>query len=241
MPRHPAPADSRPRFSGGLLQNKNDKFDPRDPLLPHERSIWDDTKATILASGEPKPDPELVDALVKNARAMAARLYLDRFDKKNPADAGRHEEYENALAERAELQDRRRHAVIRQREAAEHLATLPDPGRKPKIKFSYLLAAILALAASVGPTIHDLLLDLRNSPLVWFLSYLIGIVVGFVVAIPIASTVSTDPEHPSKGFWALIPGVVVAVGILLLRLAGVARGPFCLMLNPPFNSKLPSL
>jgi hypothetical protein len=191
-----------------------------EPLLRFEKDLYEHARARALAGGAAEIREEDLAPVVDHARAMAKQLCRDRFNpKKHPNDALRAQEHDRVLAERADVQTKIDYADAALREAEQKLASIPAPGAEPRVHDLHFATATGAIAISIAPVVHDLMLDLADPILLWLLAVVAGLAVALTVAWPIARTLNETGERSRVALGGLAWGIIVGAGVLVVRLA----------------------
>jgi hypothetical protein len=192
-----------------------------DVLLSMHKDLYEHGRQAALSSGALEPLDEDIRILEEHAAAMAQETYREAFD---PAqyehDRLREVEFEKQKADReeAELAAKHASAALLEREqefARTQLGLLP-----PKTSGVLMLAAVLVLAISIAPTLHDFIfISMTDELMNWFISILSASVVGVFITWGILGSMDATGHRTATNQAALIGGIVVSFGLGALRVA----------------------
>ena len=171
-----------------------------------------------LQSGTTEPLQEDIAALENHARATAQETFRDKYDPTKFAhDRMTQAEYEKFLADRAAGECAEAEAAANARDAEERLARTPKAGDKSAIRMSLVIFAVLVIALTVGPTLHDFVFrTVDDDLLAHFFSFLSAACVGALISWAILSGRRTIWR-----WMGMIAGIVMGLGLGVVRLSAV--------------------
>ena len=185
------------------------------PILEMQTGLFALGLNRARQSGTTEPRPDDIRSLEPHARAMARETYRDKFDpKQNVHDRMMESEYQKLLSDRSAAEDTERHAAANVRDAEDNLARTPKAGSKPTVHPLLVVAAILVIAVTVAPTIHDFLFHTLDDLLAWFLAFVNSGFVGALIAWAILSG-----RRTAWRWLGMASGIAMGLGLGILRLS----------------------
>lgn len=192
-----------------------------DVLLRMNLDLFDHGRQAGLASGALEPREEDSRALEEHAGAMAQETYREAYDPtQHEHDRLREAEFTRLLAEREEAELAAKHAAAALGEREEESARAQSGARPPETPWALMVAALLVLAISIAPTLHDFIfISMPDELLNWFVSLLSASVVGMFITWGILGSPDASGQRSHASLVALVGGIVVSVGLGALRVA----------------------
>jgi hypothetical protein len=200
-------------------QQNQDKMP--DVLLSMHKDLYEHGRQAALSDGALEPLDEDVRILEEHATAMAQETYREAFD---PAqyehDRLREAEFEKQKSDREEAELAAKHAAAAVLEREQEFARTQSGLLPPKTPVVLMLAAVLVLAISIAPTLHDFIfISMTDELMNWFISILSASVVGVFITWGILGSMDATGQRTATSRAALIGGIVVSVGLGALRVA----------------------
>jgi hypothetical protein len=220
--------------SGHVLSTLNEV---PDVLLREHRDLFNEGRRRAESSGVTEPSETDLQSLEEHARAMAREIYREKYDPaSHHSDRLRDAEHEKLLADRKEAELAEKHATADVNEHERAAAQTTPAGDPPKPSKVLVIAAVLALALTIAPTMHDtLFITLADDLSSWLLSVLTASAFGVFVAVGILDDLEGGTARHSTFNWlALGGGITVVIGLALFRIKdaeGWSEIAFCLALT----------
>jgi hypothetical protein len=185
------------------------------PILTMQLGLFDLGRERAHQSGTTKALATDISSLEDHARAMARETHRDKYDpSQNAHDRIIESEYQKVLTDRTEIEEAFPHAAANLRDAEYKVAKTPKAGPQPSISQLLVAAAILAIAVSVAPTIHDSVFHTLDDLLAWFLALICSGFIGALITWAILS------GRRTVWTWVgMVAGMVMGVGLGIVRLS----------------------
>jgi hypothetical protein len=179
------------------------------------RTLFDHGKEQALSSGALRPEEAVLKVLQDHADAMARETRRDLYDPKvKYQDYLREEEYKKVVADRADSEVALKHSAAEVRQKESELARVP-PFNKAKSTWT-LVGLTVGFSIPTAMTFHDVIfVSLPDEVLAWVLSAGSGALVSAAVVLAILG--STDDTGERTNWSGLLAGILVSVGLGLLR------------------------
>jgi hypothetical protein len=192
-----------------------------DVLLRMNLDLFEHGREAGLASGALEPREEDSRVLEDHAAAMAQETYREAYDPaQHEHDRLREAEFARLLAEREEAELATKHAAAALGEREEEAARAQSGVRPPETPWALMIAALLVLAISIAPTLHDFIfISIPDELLNWLVSLLSASVVGMFITWGILGNHDTSGHRSHGNVVALVGGIVVSGGLGALRVA----------------------
>lgn len=170
-------------------------------------------------------------ALTEKARAMARETLRSHFDpNQHTHDQLRDAQFRKALADLDEAEEQRKHAEAaltkREAELAQD-STDTTPPRKPDTGLKLVLAGLLGL--TVLPTVHDYIFVMNDQVMAWMCALIASILLGLGLVTLMFWDVESPEEASSVHRLGLVAGIVVALGLGVLRISGAIDSSYYLL------------
>ena len=189
------------------------------PILEMQTGLFALGLNRAQQSGTTEPRPDDIRSLEAHARAMARDTYRDKFDPKhNFHDRMMESEYQKLLIDRKAAEDTEQHASANVRDAEDKLARTPKAGVKPTVHPLLVTAAILVLAVTVAPTLHDFVFYGLDDLLAWFLAFVSSAFVGALITCAIL-----NGRRTAWQWLGMAAGIAMGLGLGLLRLSSASE------------------
>lgn len=170
-------------------------------------------------SGEIEPRDHHMARIQEYARAMVVAWRRAPFNPEQSACDKLWEcDYKKLLAEEQHAEHAEQVATAVLRDCQVELAKEPESAPLPQPLLT-MSAAAAVLTISIAPTLHDAIFHTLDDMLAWFFSILSAASVGFFITWALMGD-AWDPDRSTKRTaGGLIAGIVMAVGLGLLRVA----------------------
>jgi len=210
-PEVPPPPGNSPKPTGS-----------ESPMLYMWKSLFDHGNDQAIASGALDPDQLHLKVIQEHAKAIARETRRDLYDPKvKYQDALREAEYRKHMTDRDYAEIALKHSAADVREKEVTFGKVSSFGR-PGVGAWITSALIVGISITIAPTLHDFLfISVSDSVFAWLFSlassgFLAGSIVWAILG-------SSDTSGRRTNWWGLIAGIVVSLGLGLLRWSGAVE------------------
>lgn len=192
--------------------------------LTLQNELIEHGRRRAIDGGALEPDEQDLRALEELARASARGSYGGLFDpSQNAHDLLREGEYQKLLSDRREAEQAEKFAAAALNEREEEMAQATVLSARPQPSTLLLAAAVVVIAVTVAPTLHDFVFVMSDDVLSWGMSLLTGAFLGALIALMILVDVHGTGRRSSINWIGLAAGIGMSVGLGTLRVSRAAE------------------
>jgi len=195
--------------------------DMPEVFISMHSGLFEHARQMALSSGALKPNDNHITALTEMAETAAQEAYREEYDAgKFRQDALRDERYEKNKADLEEVEIAEKYAAAEVAEREEEVAEKQPTKSAPLRPTVVMTAAVVVIIIATAPTLHDFIfITMESDEFNWLASVVSAGFLGVFITWGILGDTATVGTRTVANWSGLIAGIVVGLGLGLLRTA----------------------